>query len=118
MQFQEKNSVKTIGENNSTVLNDSRFYCVDVYRTCNDETNLNFIKYTDLLKRNNHLYLRSDYRYPDDYAMHEMYFFMATTSRLQKKNKICCGYYFSLKNSSRNELYMSKKEIRDENLTM
>ena len=46
-----KNSVKTIGENNSTVLNDSRFYCVDVYRTCNDETNLNFIKIYRLIKK-------------------------------------------------------------------
>ena len=107
-----KNSVKTIGENNSTVLNDSRFYCVDVYRTCNDETNLNFIKYTDLLKRNNHLYLRSDYRYPDDYAMHEMYLFYGDYIEITKKNKICCGYYFSLKNSSRNELYMSKENTR------
>lgn len=107
-----KNSVKTIGENNSTVLNDSRFYCVDVYRTCNDETNLNFIKYTDLLKRNNHLYLRSDYRYPDDYAMHEMYLFYGDYIEITKKNKICCGYYFSLKNSSRNELYMSKGNTR------
>lgn len=107
-----KNSVKTIGENNSTVLNDSRFYCVDVYRTCNDETNLNFIKYTDLLKRNNHLYLRSDYRYPDDYAMHEMYLFYGDYIEITKKNKICCGYYFSLKSSSRNELYMSKGNTR------
>ena len=107
-----KNSVKTIGENNSTVLNDSRFYCVDVYRTCNDETNLNFIKYTDLLKKNNHLYLRSDYRYPDDYAMHEMYLFYGDYIEITKKNKICCGYYFSLKNSSRNELYMSKGNTR------
>lgn len=107
-----KNSIKTIGENNSTVLNDSRFYCVDVYRTCNDETNLNFIKYTDLLKRNNHLYLRSDYRYPDDYAMHEMYLFYGDYIEITKKNKICCGYYFSLKNSSRNELYMSKGNTR------
>lgn len=107
-----KNSVKTIGENNSTVLNDSRFYCVDVYRTCNDETNLNFIKYTDLLKRNNHLYLRSDYRYPDDYAMHEMYLFYGDYIEITKKNKICSGYYFSLKSSSRNELYMSKGNTR------
>lgn len=107
-----KNSVKTIGENNSTVLNDSRFYCVDVYRTCNDETNLNFIKYTDLLKRNNHLYLRSDYRYPDDYAMHEMYLFYGDYIEITKKNKICCGYYFSLKSSSRNELYISKGNTR------
>ena len=107
-----KNSVKTIGENNSTVLNDSRFYCVDVYRTCNDETNLSFIKYTDLLKRNNHLYLRSDYRYPDDYAMHEMYLFYGDYIEITKKNKICCGYYFSLKNSLRNELYISKGNTR------
>lgn len=107
-----KNSVKTIGENNSTVLNDSRFYCVDVYRTCNDETNLNFIKYTDLLKRNNHLYLRSDYRYPDDYAMHEMYLFRGDYIEITKKNIICCGYYFSLKDSSRNELYISKGNTR------
>lgn len=107
-----KNSIKTIGENNSTVLNDSRFYCVDVYRTCNDETNLNFIKYTDLLKRNNHLYLRSDYRYPDDYAMHEMYLFRGDYIEITKKNKICCGYYFSLKDSSKNELYISKGNTR------
>lgn len=107
-----KNSVKTIGENNSTVLNDSRFYCVDVYRTCNDETNLNFIKYTDLLKRNNHLYLRSDYRYPDDYAMHEMYLFRGDYIEITKKNIIRCGYYFSLKDSSKNELYMSKGNTR------
>ena len=107
-----KNSVKTIGENNSTVLNDSRFYCVDVYRTCNDETNLNFIKYTDLLKRNNHLYLRSDYRYPDDYAMHEMYLFRGDYIEITKKNIIRCGYYFSLKDSSKNELYISKGNTR------
>lgn len=107
-----KNSVKTIGENNSTVLNDSRFYCVDVYRTCNDETNLNFIKYTDLLKRNNHLYLRSDYRYPDDYAMHEMYLFRGDYVEITKKNIIRCGYYFSLKDSSKNELYISKGNTR------
>lgn len=107
-----KNSVKTIGENNSTVLNDSHFYCVDVYRTCNDETNLNFIKYTDLLKRNNHLYLRSDYRYPDDYAMHEMYLFRGDYIEITKKNIIRCGYYFSLKDSSKNKLYISKGNTR------
>ena len=58
------------------------------------------------------MYLRSDYRYPDDYAMHEMYLFYGDYIEITKKNKICCGYYFSLKNSSRNELYMSKGNTR------
>ena len=39
-------------------------------------------------------------------------FFYGDYIEITKKNKICCGYYFSLKNSSRNELYMSKGNTR------
>lgn len=107
-ELSSKHSVKKISENNSSVIEDGFYYCVEVYKTQKDETSLQGIKRNDIVKKNGRLYLKPDYQYPDDYKEHIMYLFYGDFLEIQKRNEIRRGFYFSVKNMNRNQIYISK----------
>jgi len=99
---------KQISENNFSLLDNSCYYCVEVYKTQKGETGLSFIKMTDIVKKHKKLYLRPDYTYPQDYAEHVMYLFYGDYIEIIKKKDTRNGYYFSVKNANCNRLYITR----------
>ena len=99
---------KTISDNNYTIMDDKSYYCVELYKDSTGNTNMQAIAMSDIVKKNKKLYLKPDYKYPDDYRNHIMYVFSGDYIRVNDgKGKIKFeGYYRSIKNINRNQLYI------------
>ena len=103
-----KTSIKTISENNYSVLPSNKYYCIEVYKNNKDETSTRAIKMIDVIKRNGKLYLRCDN--PEDYKKHVMYLFKNDYIQVINKGKIKFeGFYASVKNINKSSFYL--KEI-------
>ena len=111
--------VKNIGEDNISFMDDSCYYCVEVYATKSGKTSLLGIKRTDIVKKDKKLYLKPYYKYPEDYAEHIMYLFkgdyieisqkIAKTNTEKVKRR---GFYFSTKSVNKNRIYMTNENSR------
>lgn len=99
---------KQISENNFSRLDDSCYYCVEVYKTQKGETGLSFIKMTDIVKKYKKLYLRPDYTYPQDYAEHIMYLFQGDYLEITKRKELRRGYYISVENANQKMLKLTR----------
>lgn len=98
---------KDISENNFTIMNDRKYYCLEIYKTKDDKNNVQGIAMADLLKKNGKLYFKKGYEYPEDYDKHVMYLFKGDYIRIyDSKNKVKFeGYYLSSKNVNENRFY-------------
>ena len=99
--------VKSISENNSTVLDNTNYYCIEIYKDEKGKTGVCAIAYSDLVKVSGKLHLNSDYTRPSDYAGHIMYLFPGDYVRIDKGGKVVEGYYRSVKNINRNDFYFT-----------
>lgn len=101
---------KQIGENNYTLLNDAKYYCIEIYKDKKDYTRLTGISYSDLKLKNGKLWLNERYRNPTDYASHIMYLFPGDFIRIYDKAKKLNfeGYYKSVCDISTNRLFCLK----------
>ena len=97
---------KTISDNNYTIMDDKFYYCVELYKDSTGNNNLQGIAMSDVVNKNGKLYLKSDYKYPDDYCTHIMYIFTGDYIRVKDaKGKIKFeGYYRSVENINLNRL--------------
>ena len=66
-------SVKTISENNYSVLTTNKYYCTEIYKNEKDETCMRGIRRIDIIKKCGKLYLKC--KNPDGYKQHIMYLF-------------------------------------------
>lgn len=107
-----ESSVKHISDNNYSVLDDSCYYCVEVYKTANNKTKICGIKRNDLVKKNKKLYLKPTYKMPEDYYKHIMYLFKGDYITVKGARNVRSGYYFSVCNINQNALYISKNNSR------
>lgn len=103
----KKYLVKSLSEENYTVIDNKEYYCIDIYKNSKGNTGVCAIAYTDLIIYNGKLYLRPDYKYPEDYAVHVTYLFAGDyiVLRDKKGNKTFEGYYCSVKNIWRSMFY-------------
>lgn len=99
--------VKSISENNSTVLDNTNYYCIEIYKDEKGKTGVCAIAYSDLVKVSGKLHLNSDYTRPSDYAGHIMYLFPGDYVRIDKGGKVVEGYYRSVKSINRNDFYFT-----------
>lgn len=97
---------KQISDNNYTVMDNRCYYCLEIYTTKDGKTSLCGIAMTDIVKKNKKLYLKPEYKYPEDYGKHVMYLFKGDYIRLYKKNgKIEFeGYYLSSDGINKNNV--------------
>lgn len=112
---------KEISENNYSILDDRSYYCVEIYKDSKNQTNVQGIALSDLVKKNGKLWLKPDFKMPNDYAAHVMYLFPGDYIRIYKsENNIKFeGYYKSVNNInepsfgfiSNNKIFDSKKRI-------
>lgn len=100
---------KNISENNYTFMTDRKYYCIELYKDSKGNNNLLGIAMSDIVHKNGKLYLKPDYKYPDDYCTHVMYIFSGDYLRIKdSKGRIKVeGYYRSIKSANRNELYFT-----------
>lgn len=95
---------KQIDENNFAYMDDRSYYCVDVYKNHKGNTKITALKYNDIIKKNGKLYLKQDYKFPEDYREHLMYLYSGDFISVENKNSKYYGYYVSVKNINRNLL--------------
>ena len=91
-----------------------KYYCVEVYEDQDGKTRIYGIRYVDLIRRNKKLYQKAD-SYPSGYGKHIMYLFPNDFVRiLNEKNEIKFeGYYRSVKNINRSQLWLRKPNNRE-----
>ena len=111
--------VNNIGENNVSYINNSCYYCTEVYKTTKGKTSITGIKYTDIVNKDKKLYLKPCYRYPEDYAEHTMYLFKGDYIEIFQKNvkdsssKVKRrGFYLSVYNINEKRICMTKNNSR------
>lgn len=104
----ERYYIKNISENNRTVMDNKNYYCLEIYKTTKGKNGLQGITRTDVVNVNGKLYLKPDYKYPDDYSKHVMYLFKGDyIQHFDNKNKVdFCGYYMSVKNINKKNIYV------------
>lgn len=107
--------IKTIGDNNTSCLDNSAYYCAEVYTTKTGTTNLFGIRRTDIVRKDKKLYLKPDFKYPEDYGRHVMYLFKGDYIEISKTNKKTDtekikrrGFYLSIKCTNQNCIYITK----------
>ena len=98
---------KQISDNNFSLMDDRSYYCLEIYKTKDGKNNMLGIAMSDIVKKKGKLYLKPDFKYPDDYAEHIMYLFKGDYLRITEKDgKIKFeGYYLSSKSVNRNSFY-------------
>lgn len=98
---------KQISDNNYTLMNDRSYYCIELYEDMDGANHLLGITMSDIIHKYGKLWLRPDYEYPSDYSKHIMYIFTGDYIRVTtNKGKLKFeGYYKSVKNISRNQIY-------------
>lgn len=98
---------KHISDDNYTVMDGRKYYCLEIYKTKSGKNNICGIAMTDIFKKNGKLYLNPNYKYPDDYSEHIMYLFKGDYIQHYNAENIMdfCGYYMSVKNINRKLFY-------------
>ena len=98
---------KHISDNNYAIMDDRKYYCLEIYKTTNGKNNLQGITMSDIKKKNGKLYLKPDYKYPADYSEHIMYLFKGDYIQCydSKHQKVFEGYYMSVKCINRKQFY-------------
>ncbi len=93
----ESSIIKVDAYGNETVLNASRYYCVEIYKDKEGGTTFRGIRYVDLVKKNKKMYLAVPY--PENYKEHVMYLFKNDYIRIfDGKDQLRFeGYYRSIK---------------------
>ncbi len=118
---------KKIDDNNYTLMNDQNYYCIELYKDSKGNNNLLGIAMSDIVHTNGKLWLRPDYKYPDDYCTHVMYIFPRDYLRIKSTSKKSGeklkfeGYYRSVFNINENRIcYISdnKPNSKKDNLTI
>ena len=104
---------KTISDNNKTLMTDRHYYCLELYKDENSNNNLQGIALSDIVHKHGKLWLKPDFRYPEDYKTHVMYIFPGDYIRVLKSNGSLKfeGYYKSTKDINTNRLYFSIDNI-------
>lgn len=99
--------VKKISEGNSTVLDNTNYYCIEIYKDAKGKTGACAIAYSDLVIDGGKLYLKADYKNPDDYAEHMLYVFPGDYVVINKGKELFEGYYRSVKSINSNLFYFT-----------
>ena len=94
---------KQIGENNYSLLTDTSYYCVEVYKDEHGKTCTAGIAYSDIFIRGGKVLLKEGYRRPEGYKEHCLYLFSHDYIRVIKETKSGKevkfeGYYRSVAN--------------------
>lgn len=99
---------KTISESNYSLMNDKNYYCIELYKDSKGNSCLQGIAMSDIVHKNGKLWLKPDYKYPDDYCTHVMYIFPGDYIRVNNcKGALKFeGYYKSVKTINRNQMYL------------
>lgn len=85
---------KQIGPNNHSILDATKYYCVEVYRNKQGETKVRGIARIDVVRRDKKLWLACPQ--PEDYAEHILYLFKNDYITVESKNGLQFeGYYQS-----------------------
>lgn len=116
---------KTISESNYSFMDDRNYYCTELYKDSKGNNNLQSIAMSDIVHKNGKLWLKPDYRYPDDYCTHVMYIFPGDYLRIKSISKKSGeqlkfeGYYKSVCNINKNKIYYisnNKPNSKNDNL--
>ncbi len=94
---------KQISENNYSLLTDTSYYCVEVYRDEEGKTRTAGIAFSDIVIQDGRVRLRPSYVRPEGYTEHCLYLFTNDYIRVTKKTKQgeeikFEGYYRSVAN--------------------
>ncbi len=97
---------KSISDNNKTLMTDRHYYCLELYKDEKGNNNLQGIALSDIVHKHGKLWLKPDFRYPEDYKTHVIYIFSGDYIRVLKSNGSLKfeGYYKSVNNINRNSL--------------
>lgn len=99
---------KQMSRGNHSILSDSSYYCVEVYKDGAGKTHLRGIRYSDLRRENKKLYIAADV--PEGYQSHVMYLFPNDYIVVKKSDGTIKfeGYYKSVANINQNHLNYAK----------
>lgn len=104
--------VKEVADNNKTILSKRHYYTVEVYLDNEQRCKLHGIAMSDVIRCNKtkKIWLRPDYKYPDDYGVHVMYLFKGDYIRiLQNDDKVKCeGYFVSARDLNKNRVNIKR----------
>ncbi len=110
----ESSIVKIDKYGNETVLNASKYYCVEIYKDREKKTALRGIRYVDLVKKDKKLFLVASY--PENYLEHVMYLFQNDYIKIfdAKGNEKFAGFYRSVKAVTRNLINVRRTHAEDD----
>lgn len=94
-------------ENNRSVKYNGGYYCIEFYKTVNDELGLRGISYAELKKENGKLKFKDNVEAPEDYKEHIMYVYKNEYIEIKDRNKKIkekSGVFVSVK--SINQMYL------------
>ena len=100
--------IKDISEKNRSILDDRQYYCAELYKDNKGHNNLQGIAMSDIVCKNGKLWLKPDFKYPDDYSDHVMYIFPGDYLRIKSTSKKSGeklkfeGYFKSIKDVNTN----------------
>lgn len=99
---------KTVSESNYSFMDDRNYYCIELYKDSKGNSCLQGIAMSDIVHKNGKLWLKPDYKYPDDYCTHVMYIFPGDYIRVTNSKGALKfeGYYKSVKTINRNQIYL------------
>ena len=97
---------KEISENNYSIMNDAKYYCIEIYETIKGKVNMRGIKRSNLVIKNGKLFLSKIHQYPEDYSKFIMYLYPGDYIKIIDDKKETEGYYTSVKNVNSNSIYM------------
>ncbi len=98
---------KRISEKNFSLLTDSSYYCVEIYKDIKGRTKTTGIAFSDITVLGGRVRLKKDYKYPEDYKTHCMYLFTNDYIRvIDKDGRVKFeGYYRSVYSINQNKFY-------------
>lgn len=104
---------KHISDDNYTVMDDRKYYCLEIYKTKNGKNDLHGIAMSDIIKKNGKLWLKPNYKYPEDYSEHIMYLFKGDYIQYydSRNIKVFEGYYMSVKSIKRKQFYTISNNV-------
>lgn len=90
-----KHYPKQVSDTNTTILDVTSYYCIELYRDKKGNLRVLGITFSDLKKKDGKLWLADHFKYPDDYAEHIMYLHKWDYIRIRDKNGALkfSGYY-------------------------
>ena len=99
---------KDIDGSNFSMLDDRSYYCIELYKDSKGNNNLQGIAMSDIVHKNGKLWLKPDFKFPDDYITHVMYIFPGDYLRIKSISKKYGehlkfeGYFKSIKDVNTN----------------